>query len=128
MLIGTSLGKCLKDILDGTVKEDDVLVIVSNTMCPDLPRLMAVVDEYYYNRPRADYDLTAHTIEDAQALAQRLFESGKLHQPRCFKEDWQRRGHSHKDTWHEIVPSPSTYNQSVIDAYGQYRMLAELAK
>jgi hypothetical protein len=88
-----------------------------------------VVDDYYYGQSHhPDYNITAHTIEEAQSLAQRLFESGKLHQPRCFKEDWQRRGHSHKDTWHEIVPSPSTYNQSVIDAYGQYRMLADLVK
>ena len=127
MRIGTSLGKCLKDILDGTVKEDDVLVIVSNTRCPDLPRLMAVVDEYYYYRPHSDYDLTAHTIEDAQALAQRLFESGKLHQPRCFNEDWQQLRHNLKDTWLEVVPTITSHNQSVVDAYGKYRMLAVLA-
>jgi hypothetical protein len=130
MRIGTSLGKCLKDILDGTVKEDDVLVIVSNTKCPDLPRLMAVVDEYYYSRPHSDYDLTAHTIEDAQALAQRLFESGKLHQPRCLQTDTLSRGgnaHNLKDTWLEVVPTITSHNQSVVDAYGKYRMLAVLA-
>jgi len=132
MLIGTSLGKCLKSILDGKVKEEDVLVIVTNTMCPDLPRLMEVVDEYYYGRSyHPDYNISGHTIEDAEALAQRLFETGKLHQPRCLQADTLNRGsnaHSLKDTWYEIVPSPSTHNQSVLDAYGKYRMLADLAK
>lgn len=131
-MIGTSLGKCLKSILDGTVKEEDVLVIVTNTMCPDLPRLMDVVDEYYYGRSYVrDYDLTAHTIEEAQSLAQRLFEAGKLHQPRCLQADTLNRGsnaHSLKDTWYEIVPTPTTHNESVIDAYEKYRMLATLAE
>jgi hypothetical protein len=130
MYIGTSLGKCLKDILDGKVKEHEVLVIVSNTMCPDLPRLMDVVVEYYYARSHnRSYDLSAHTIEDAQSLAQRLFESGKLHQPRChLTTGTLGNAHTLSDTWYEIVPTPSTHNQSVLDAYGQYRMLATLAE
>jgi len=129
MLVGTSLGKCVKDILDGKVKEDDVFFIASNTMCPDLERLMDVIDTYYHERSyMPDYDMTAHTVEDAQAVAQRLYENGQLHQPRCFKQGWLGNAHTLKDTWYEIVPTPSTYNQSVMDAYGQYRMLADLAK
>ena len=132
MLIGTSLGKCVKDILDGKVKEDEVLVIVSNTMCPDLPRLMRVVDEYYYSRSRSDYDLTAHTLEDAQALAQRLFESGKLHQPRCLQTGGDYRGNAHnlKDTWYDIIPSAVAGdladNANIQEAFDRYRALAIL--
>ena len=127
MLIGTSLGKCVKDILDGKVKEEDVFFIASNTMCPDLPRLMDVIETYYHERSyMPDYDMSAHTVEDAKALAQRLYENGQLHQPRCFTD--VHRAHLLNDTWYEIVPTPSTHNQSVLDAYGQYRMLADLAK
>lgn len=132
LFIGTSLGKCLKDLLDGTVKEDDVLVIVTNTMCPTLDRLMEVVDEYYYSRPRrSDYDLTAHTLEDAQSLAQRLFESGKLHQPRCLQALGQRaNAHNLKDTWYDIVPSAVAGdladNAVIQEAFDRYRALAVL--
>lgn len=131
LFIGTSLGKCLKDLLDGTVKEDEVLVIVTNTMCPTLDRLMAVVDEYYYSRPRSDYDLTAHTLEDAQSLAQRLFESGKLHQPRCLQALGQRaNAHNLKDTWYDIVPSAVAGdladNANIQEAFDRYRALAVL--
>jgi hypothetical protein len=126
LLIGTSLGKCVKDILDGTVKEDDVLFIVANTMCPDLPRLMDVIETYYHDRPFVPaYDMSAHSLEDAKAIAQRLFESGKLHQPRCLTEVY--RAHTLKDTWLEVVPTITSHNQSVVDAYGKYRMLAVLA-
>jgi hypothetical protein len=128
MLIGTSLGKCVKSILDGDVNEEDVLFIVSNTMCPDLGRVMNVIEQYYYSRPRADYDMTAHTIEEAKEVAQRLYENGQLHQPRCFRQMMSGNAHSLSDTWYEIVPKPSTHNQSVIDAYEKYRMLATLAE
>jgi hypothetical protein len=126
MWIGTSLGKCLKSILDGKVKEEDVLVIVTNTMCPNLERLMDVIDHYYFSPPSRAYDMSAHSFGDAKAVAQRLYEHGQLHQPRCFTD--VHRAHLLNDTWYEIAPSPSTHNQSVMDAYGQYRMLADLAK
>ena len=125
LLIGTSLGKCVKDILDGTVKEDEVLFIVTNTMCPTLDRLIDVIKEYYYYPPTRAYDMSAHSLEDAKAIAQRLFESGKLHQPRCLTEVY--RAHTLKDTWLEVVPTITSHNQSVVDAYGKYRMLAVLA-
>jgi hypothetical protein len=131
MLIGTSLGKCVKDILDGTAKEDEVLFIVTNTMCPTLDRLIDVIKEYYYYPPTRAYDMTAHSLVDATKVAQRLFESGKLHQPRCLIQDNPSRSsnaHSLKDTWYEIVPTPSSHNQSVVDAYSKYRMLATLAE
>jgi hypothetical protein len=127
MLIGTSLGKCVKSILDGDVKEEDVFFIVSNTMCPDLDKVLGVIEQYYYDRSYISaYDMTAHTIEEAKAVAQRLYDNGQLHQPRCFTN--VHRAHVLNDIWYEIVPTPSTHNQSVIDAYEKYRMLATLAE
>ena len=129
MLIGTSLGKCVKSILDGDVKEEDVLFIVANTMAPDLNRLMGVIEQYYYGAAgNQDYDMSEHTLEEAKELAQRLFESGKLHQPRCIMERNYGRAHDLTDSWYEIVPKPVTGNESVIAAYEQYRLVAELAK
>jgi len=129
MWIGTSLGKCVKDILDGKVKEEDVFFIASNTMCPDLPRLMDVIETYYHERSYVPaYDMTEHSLEDAKAIAQRLYENGQLHQPRCFMKNWTGNAHYLQNSWYEIVSTPATHNQSVLDAYGQYRMLADLAK
>lgn len=135
LFIGTSLGKCLKDLLVGTVKEHEVLVIVTNTMCPTLDRLMDVVDQYYYDYGhRPDYDLSAHSLEDAKSLAQRLFESGKLHQPRCHETGDLSRGNAHnlKDTWYDIIPSAVAGdladNHLVTEAFERYRALTILLK
>lgn len=131
LFIGTSLGKCLKDLLDGKVQEDEVLVIVSNTMCPDLTRLLDVVEVYYYERTYIpEYDMSAHTLEDAKAVAQRLFESGKLHQPRVVKNESWGNAHGLKDTWHDIIPSAGlgnlADNDNVRDAFDRYRALSIL--
>lgn len=131
MFIGTSLGKCLKSILDGDVKEERVLFIVSNTDCPDLPRLMDVVDDYYHMYQgetgiRATYDLSSHRLEDAKELATRLMADGKLHQPRAVGATHWGNAHSLKDTWYEIVPTPSTHDHNVLDAWSRYQLLAGL--
>lgn len=132
MKIGTSLGKCVRSILAGEVKEEDVLVIVTNTMCPDLLKLAEVIDEYYhgyqYSRGRgAAYDMSAYSLEDAQAIAQRLFESGKLHQPRVTGSQVWGNAHNLTDTWYDIVPSPVTDNESVREAWNHYTMIRQLA-
>ena len=132
MKIGTSLGKCVRSILAGEVKEEEVLFVVSNTMCPDLERLVDVIEEYYYsyqgNRGRgADYDMSAYSLEDAQAVAQRLFESGKLHQPRVVGSQIWGNAHSLRDTWYDIMPSPVTDSESVREAWNHYTMIKQLA-
>ena len=129
LFIGTSLGKCVKSILDGTVNESDVFVIVTNTNCPTLDRLLEVIDEYYYGRTYvSDYDMSAHSIEDARELATRLFEQGRLHQPRAVGESVFGNAHTLKDTWYEINPSLITADPQVLEAYGHYRMMAALKK
>jgi len=133
MKIGTSLGKCVRSILAGEVKEEDVLFIVSNTRCPDLERLADVIEEYYYayqgtHMPREKaYDMSAYSLEDAQLVAQRLFESGKLHQPRVVGVQVHGNAHSLKDTWYDIAPSPVTDNESVREAWNHYKMIKSLA-
>jgi len=132
MKIGTSLGKCVRSILAGEVKEEDVLFIVSNTMCPTLETLVGVIDEYYYSyqgsRGRgATYDMSAYSVEDAQAVAQRLFESGKLHQPRVVGSQIWGNAHDLRDTWYDIAPSPVTDNESVREAWNHYTMIRSLA-
>jgi hypothetical protein len=126
MMIGTSLGKCIKDILGGVVKEDDVFFIVTNTRCPTIERLLVVVEDYYFAPPTKAYDMTSHSLEDAKSLAKRLYMSGKIHQPRCFN-DLNNNGHNGKDNWLEVVPTITSHNESVVNAYAKYRMIAALA-
>jgi len=132
MKIGTSLGKCVKSILAGEVAEKDVLFIVSNTMAPDLDRLMDVIEEYYYGYQSAfgrgaAYDMSEYELDDAKAIATRLMESGKLHQPRCVGKSVFGNAHSLSDTWYDVIPSPVTDNESVREAWNHYTLIKNLA-
>jgi hypothetical protein len=132
MKIGTSLGKCVRSILAGEVKESDVLFIVSNTMCPDLDRLMTVIEEYYYGYQGsmgrgAAYDMSGYELDDAKDIATRLMESGKLHQPRCVGKSVFGNAHALSDTWYDLMPSPVSDNESVQEAWRHYVMIKQLA-
>lgn len=133
MKIGTSLGKCVKSILAGEVKEEDVLFIVSNTMAPDLEKLNEVIEHYYYqyqgsHRPREkEYDISEYSLEEAKALAQRLMENGKLHQPRVAGSQVWGNAHHLKDSWYDIVPSTTSDSESVREAWNHYTMIKSLA-
>ena len=132
MKIGTSLGKCVKDILDGHTRYEDVLVVVTNTNCPTLETLMEVIEQYYYDnrgaRGRgAAYDMSAYSLKDACAVAQRLFDNGKLHQPRSLSKNLYGNAHALQDTWYDIIPSPVMDNESVREAWNHYVMIRNLA-
>lgn len=132
MKIGTSLGKCVRSILAGEVKEEDVLFIVSNTMAPDLDRLLTVISQYYYEYSgswrRPEYDLSEYSLEDAQALAQRLLESGKLHQPRCVAgTNIHGNAHALQDTWYDIVPSLGS-SEAAKNSWDAYVMMSKLSQ
>ena len=133
MKIGTSLGKCVKSILAGEVKEADVLFIVSNTMAPDLDRLMSVIEQYYYqyqgaHMPREKaYDMSEYELDDAKAIATRLMESGKLHQPRCTGKSVFGNAHALTDTWYDIMPSAGS-SESAKNAWDAYVMMSKLSQ
>jgi hypothetical protein len=132
MKIGTSLGKCVRSILAGEVKEEDVLFIVSNTKCPNLEHLMGVIEDYYYTYQGAAgkvaaYDMSKYSLPDACSVAQRLFESGKLHQPRVVATGLYGNAHDLKDTWYDIVPSHTSDSESVREAWNHYTMIRSLA-
>ena len=100
MKIGTSLGKCVKDLLDGKIAYDDVLFIVSNTRGPDEEKLREIMSEYWYGYlSNPAYDLSAYTEQEAQDIAVQLFNDGKLFQPRMFIKGAWGNAHGLQDTW-----------------------------
>jgi hypothetical protein len=71
--------------------------------------------------------MSAYSLAEACAIAQRLFESGKLHQPRVIAKDLYGNAHKLQDTWYDIVPSPVSDNESVQEAWNHYTMIKNLA-
>jgi hypothetical protein len=137
MLIGNSLGGCLQSIMKGEVSEDEVLMLITRTMAPDLRRLMLVVEMYHsqgnFSASRPDqYKMSEFPLEDVQALATRLFQDGKIHQPRNFGVYGGGFIHSGlaqgSGCWVEVNPIGTNTNPIVIDAYEKYKILDTLTK
>lgn len=135
MLIGTSLGGCLKSIMVGEVSEDDVLLIITRTDCPEVSSLLSVIEKYYnggnkYAGMPTNYDYSGFDLDNLKELGLRLWESGKIHQPRQFGHG----GHFiHPDLdreclWLEVNPIGVNKNKMVIDAYEKYKILDALTK
>lgn len=134
MLIGTSLGQCLKDILSGEVSESDVVMIITRTMAPDAERLLPVIEHYYHSGNGQSYDLSVDgtkTIEEVNELVMRLFNTGKIHQPRCFPNfggGYVHPGMGGCGNWIELAPANWNTTPAVVEAYKQYKLLDALTK
>lgn len=135
--IGLSLGGCLRSLMAGEVSEDDVMLLITRTNCPTYERFIAVVKAYHkQGNPYAThpdrYDLGNYPEEDVLALATRLFQRGKIHQPRTFVGDgvstYKHPAGYGDGVWMQVVPTNNNTNPSVVDAYEKYKMLDELTK
>jgi hypothetical protein len=133
-LIGLSLGGCLRSIISGEVSEDDVMFIVTRTNCPDFDKYIKVVEHYHsqgnlYARNSERYELSAFPLEQVTDLAIRLYQQGKIHQPRAFTDNHSNYTHpvGYGDgLWMEVVPSNSNTTPAVVAAYNHYKMLDSL--
>jgi len=142
MYIGTSLGGCLLSLMAGEVSEDEVMFIVTRTLCPDYKTFVRVVEQYYaegnpHARNPAQYGLGDHDLTKVVGLASRLYFSGRIHQPRVFDDEGRRSGHSYPynhpaklghGLWMQVVPTIDNSNPAVVEAYEKYKMLDVLTK
>jgi hypothetical protein len=99
-------------------------------MCPTFDRYISVVTEYHsHGNPFAKdshrYELSDYALADVTDLATRLWQAGKIHQPRNFTDNIGSHPVSKlsKDVWLEIVPTNNNSNPAVVDAYTKYKML-----
>ena len=136
MYIGTSLGGCLLSLMNGEVSEDDVMVIITRTACPDYEKFINVVRAYHaqgnpYARNPERYELDDYSIEDLVELADRLWFSGKIHQPRNYVSMGMGYEHTFRNgdqLWFQVVPTIENSTPAVVDAYEKYKMLDVLTK
>ena len=135
MYIGTSLGRCLRSILMDEVSEDDVLLLITRTQTKDYEAFLAIVKQYYEDgnwssRRPEDYDLAVKPWEEVEALANRLYKSGKIHQPRNFALLGNQFIHPDlsDDVWVEVSTKNRNTTPAVVQAYEQYKLLDSLTK
>lgn len=104
MKIGLSYSRCVRDIVDGIINIDDVLVVISRTDFDphDDAQWLSIWSGYrrrtgWSNPEWEDYE---DSDEDRfRSVSIELWESGKLHQPRKFGAHPSRR----PEIWLETV-------------------------
>ena len=73
--IGKSLSVCTKDILEGNINEEEVLLICTSTRHP-------------FDDPSHFYDMRFFESMEEASLLQRLWKQGRIHQPRMCSDTY----------------------------------------
>jgi hypothetical protein len=142
MYIGTSLGGCLNSLMANEVSEDQVMFIVTRTLCPNYETFMQVVQQYYEDgtpvtRTTHSYALSEYDFTKVKELATRLYFSGRIHQPRVFDNEGRKDGYHYQynhpaklghGLWMQVVPTNDNTTPVVVDAWEKYKMLDNLTK
>jgi hypothetical protein len=131
MKIGLSYSRCVRDIVDGKVGIDDVLVIVARTdFDPYNDEQWAGIWQGYHQRDGwSNPEWSNYTDEDEikfRSVSIVLWDEGKLHQPRKFG------AHPHRLPYYWLETSlPSEELESrpaVKKAWEQFQIVAGLSK
>jgi hypothetical protein len=100
MKIGLRLGKCVLDIIKGDVLLTDVLVIVANSKInPNKDDQWTKIWNSYKNESKI-WDIGIHE-EVFKYTLRRLYDLGKLHQPRIYGG----KEHNYVEAWVDVVPT-----------------------
>jgi hypothetical protein len=121
MKIGFSFGRCVRDIVDGVVNIDDVLLVVGRTRMPDRDSCKWVIDSYL-----TSHYLRGRNPEKCLEVGLALYDTCRVIEPRSVAG-----GHAMQVpsdcVWMDLFPTVTEVpNDSVRAAWEQYRMLIGL--
>jgi len=133
MKIGLSYSRCVRDIVDGIVDIDDVLVVISRTDFDphDADQWDSIWHGYgggqTYGSPYSNPEWSNYPTEDEdkfRSVSIELWETGKLHQPRKFGAHPSRR----PEIWLEAVLPNSELetNPAAKKAWDSFQVIAGL--
>ena len=130
MKIGLSYSRCVRDIVDGVVDINDVLVIISRTDFDphDAEQWLGIWQGYHQRGGWSQPEWGHYAEEDEdrfRSVSIELWESGKLHQPRQFGAHPARR----PEIWLEAVLPNSELekNPTAKIAWDKFQTIAGLA-
>jgi hypothetical protein len=125
MKVGLSYSRCVRDIVDGIVDIDDVLVVISRTdFDPNNDtQWKSIWNGYRWSNP----EWAGYPEEDEdkfRSVSIELWESGKFHQPRKFGTHPARR----PEFWLEtvLVSEEIETNPAVKAAWNNFQVVAGL--
>jgi hypothetical protein len=134
MKVGLSFSRCLRDIVEARVNYTDILVIIARTDFDphNDEHWKNIWDGYRYgglsNAEWADAEPNS-SDEDAEAIyrnvAKQLYDGGKLHQPRQFREAHPPRMPYY---WLDCSVPESERSPAAQKAWEQYQIISGLSK
>jgi LmbE family N-acetylglucosaminyl deacetylase len=122
MKIGFSLGRCIRDIVNGEISVDDVAFIIAATNIRDRDQLFNVIvmyeaePEYLYN---LDHD-------KCMEVAHALWDTNRILQPR--REGLHRHKQPENSVWVDMFPTILSDNESVKRAWESYRFMIHMVE
>jgi hypothetical protein len=130
MKIGLSYSRCVRDIVDGVVDIDDVLVLITRTNFDphDDEQWAGIWEGYHGYSPWSNPEWINYEDEDEEKFRKisiELYDTGKMHQPRKFGAHPARR----PEIWLEtVLPSSELEsNPTAKKAWDQFQMVAGLS-
>lgn len=124
MKIGFSYSRCLRDIFEGKVNENEVIVIIARTdFDPHNDKHWKSIWNGYTER--GEWTGLEDHETDMRDLTRNLYDDGKIHQPRQFGGYAMRAG----EYWYDLITTSEVNeeNPAVKKAWEQYKILANLA-
>jgi hypothetical protein len=128
MKIGLSLSRCVKDIYEGKVEENDVLVIVARTSFNpfDDDQWEQVFTGYLHGGfSHAEWADYGDKEEHIRKLVCNLYEDGKIHQPRLFGAHAPRLDYYWLECF--IDDNDDLIKPAVKKAWDNYKIIAGLS-
>jgi hypothetical protein len=122
MKIGFSFGRCIRDIVRGDVNIDDVAFIITATNIRDREHINSVI-AVYMNEPGYLLDLQ---YEECLAIAQKLWDSNRLLQPR--RQGLHRHAQPENSVWVDMFPTALSKSDPVKKAWDSYRFMLHMVE
>ena len=123
MKLGFSFGRCLKDLVNGTVKLKDVMCIISRTHMITEDHVKNVIKEYTYRR---DY-LYGLDPTECERIGLELWKSGKILEPRANGISASSVPRDY--IWMDLYPTEADVtSDGVKEAWETYRLMIALTE
>jgi len=122
MRIGFSLGRCVRDIVQGEVSIDEVAFIITATNIHEREHLDGVITTYCSERR---YLLDCE-YDQSLEVAQLLWDTNRLIQPR--RQGMHRHMQPENAIWVDIFPTALSDNEAVKRAWDHYRFMIHMVE
>ncbi len=120
MKIGFSLGRCIRDIVNGNIGVDDVAFLITATNIKDKKHLENVIYTYIHE---PGY-LLGEDPEQCLEVAHVLWDTNRILQPRA--QGMHRHMQPENSIWVDIFPTSLSENEAVKNSWEKYRFMLHM--